>query len=147
MPTASKLVAAVIFAVLGFAAVDALAAHLPEGTSVGWLREITTIIGALVGWFTLGSRGKLNSYGDALGAGLRTNVYTVFWTLLLVSISLMIKRSMGSRYDGPIEAVLGIFDIMQVQARLLLQVDVMVILVLGGALGGLATEWAGRRWT
>jgi hypothetical protein len=147
MPTASKLVAAVIFAGLGLAAVNTLLPHLAEGTRVGWLRQVAAIIGAVLGWTTIGAAGRLNRYGEAAGAGLRTVVYMVFWTLLLASVYLMIQGSMRGQYPGPVEAVLGVFDIMQAQGRLLLEADVLLVLTLGGLFGGLATEWAARRWT
>jgi hypothetical protein len=50
-------------------------------------------------------------------------------------------------YDGPMEAVLGVFEIMLDYGRMMLQPDVLGVLAVGGILGGMLAEWAGRRWS
>jgi len=45
MPTASKLAAAVVFAVVAFLTLHTLIPHLPEGTQLGYAREISAAIG------------------------------------------------------------------------------------------------------
>jgi hypothetical protein len=146
MPTASKLAAAVAFALVAFFAANAFVGHMPKGSNPGWLREISALTGALVGWLTIGRHGAGRGLVDASGAGIRTAVLTTFWVLLGFSIYLMIRKSMRMMYDGPLEAVLGTFDVMIEQGKQMGQVDFLAILGLGGALGGIFTGWAGRRW-
>lgn len=146
MPTASKLVAAACFALLGFIAAQAFIGHLPEGTVVGFFREFTAVIGFAVGWFVMGNLTR-QGYGPAIGSGVRTSLTMVFWALLVFSIYLMIKKSMRMMYDGPMEAVVGVFSVMLDHGKLLLAPDMAIILLGGGAMAGVLAEWAGRRWS
>jgi hypothetical protein len=146
MPTAAKLLAAVAFAIVAYLTAFALVPHFPEGTQIGLFREISAVIGFAVGWFVMGNLvGK--GYGEAAGSGIRTSVTVVFWALLLFSIYLMVKKSMKMAYDGPMEAVLGIFELMLEYGQIMLVPDVLGVLVVGGILGGMLAEWAGRRWS
>lgn len=146
MPTASKIVAAVMFAL-----VAALAAHLfipalPEGTQVNLFREISGAVGFAVGWFVMGKlAGK--GYVDAAGSGIRTSVTILFWLLLGFSAYTMVMRSTKMLYDGPMEAVLAIFDLMIYYGKFLAEPAAPVALLVGGVVGGVVTEWAGRRWS
>ena len=146
MPTAAKLIAAVVFAIVALIAAITFVPHMPEGSQIGLFRELTAVIGFLVGWFVMGDLvGK--GYGEAAGSGLRTSVTVVFFTLLGFSIYLMVKRSYKMVYDGPMDAVLGGFQLMMEYGQMMLVPDVLGVLAVGGALGGVVTEWAGRRWS
>ena len=146
MPTAAKLTAAVAFALLAFIAADTFVKHLPEGTALGFFREITAAIGFVVGWIVMGALAG-HGYREAIGHGIRTSITVVFWALLGFSIYFMIQKSMHMMYDGPMEAVLGIFDLMLEYGKKLVALDMAVVLFGGGALAGLVTEWAGKRWS
>lgn len=146
MPTAAKLIAAVAFAMVAFVAAATFVPHLPEGSQIGLFREITAAIGFAVGWFVMGSLTG-QGYGPAAGSGMRTAVTLVFFTLLGFSIHLMVKKSYKMLYDGPMEAVLAVFEIMLDYAQMMIQPDVLGVLAVGGVLGGVAAEWAGRRWS
>lgn len=146
MPTASKLVAA-----LAFAMVAALAAHLfipamPEGTQVKYFREISAAIGFACGWHVMG-RAAGKGYVEAINMGVITSIITLFWCLLGFSIYFMILKSTKMMYDGPMEAVLGVFEFMLDYGKLLAAPATPVVLAVGGALAGLLTEAAGRRWS
>lgn len=146
MPTAAKLIAAVVFAMLGFVAAATFVPHMPEGSQIGLFRELTAVIGFIIGWFVMG--GLVGSgYGEAAGSGLRTSVTITFFTLLFFSIYLMVKQSFKMVYDGPMDAVLGVFEFMLKYGQMMLVPDVLAVLALGGILGGLVAEWAGRRWS
>ena len=145
MPTAAKLVAAVCFAAVGWLAANAHIPALTPGAAVGAFREITALIGLLIGWALMGNLvGK--GYGEAAGSGLRTSVTLVFFALLGFSTYHMILQSTKMVYDGPMDAVLGIFDFMMENGRAMLTVGVLGTLGIGGMLGGMAAEWASRRW-
>lgn len=145
MPTASKLAAAVAFALVAFLTLHTLVPHLPEGTQLGYAREISAAIGFLVGWLILG-RATGRGYKDAVNSGLVTAVAVVFWALLSFSIYLMIRKSMRMMYDGPMEAVLGVFELMLEYGRTMLVPDVLGVLLVGGVLGGIFAEWASKQW-
>ena len=146
MPTASKLVAAVAYALLGFLAAQTFVKYLPEGTPLGYFREMTAAIGFIVGWLVMG---KLNrkGYREAINTGLVTALILVFWTLLAFSLYFMLRKSMRMMYDGPMEAVLGIFQLMFDYGKMLVQPDMIGVILIGGIVAGLVTEWAGKRWS
>ncbi len=145
MPTAAKLVAALVFAAVAFLGASVYVPHLPEGTQARWFPAGSAVIGALVGWLVMGplaGRGLV----AAMGYGLRASATIVFWTGLLFSGREMILRSLNMRYDGPMEAVVGIFDIALDYGRLLGDPQILAVLGLGGIVGGIASELSSRRW-
>ncbi|MBK6466453.1 MAG: TrgA family protein [Rhodobacter sp.] len=145
MPTAAKLVAALCFAVVGWLAANAHIPALGENAAFGAFREISAFLGIIVGWRLMGSRVG-QSYSDAVGSGLLTSIALVFFSLLGFSTYMMIKQSTKMVYDGPMEAVLGIFQYMMENAQAMLTPGVLGILIIGGGLGGYLSEWTARRW-
>jgi hypothetical protein len=118
---------------------------MPEGTQFGWFSEITAAIGLLCGWIVMGGlvgRG----YAEAAASGVRVSVTITFWALLGFSIYEMVLRSTKLRYDGPMEAVLAAFALMLDYGSYLGTVAIIGTLAAGGVLGGLAAEFARRRW-
>jgi hypothetical protein len=146
MPTAPKVFAAVFFAALAALAAHLFIPTLPEGTQVRMFRELSGVIGFFCGWFIMGpatGRGR----AEAINRGLVTAVAILFWAMLLFSIYLMVRKSTRMMYDGPMDAVLGVFDMMLEYGVLLKNPATPVALVLGGVLGGLVTDAVGRRWS
>ena len=81
------------------------------------------------------------------GAGIRTSAVLLFYALLVHSIYQMLVLSTRNRYDGPMDALVGIFE--QASAYGLMavtSVTVMGILLVGGVLAGWFSEWAAQRW-
>ena len=146
MPTAPKIVAAVLFAIVAGLAAHLFIPALPEGTQVKLFREISAAVGFFVGWRVMGRlTGK--GYVDAAGSGVRTSVTILFWLLLGFSIYTMVKRSTKMLYDDPMEAVTGVFDLMLYFGKFLAEPATPVALLIGGVMGGVVTEWASRRWS
>lgn len=145
MPTAAKLMASVAFALTGFLAAEAFKLGMPPGMRFGPFSLVIAAIGFICGWRIAG---RLAGYGytASIGYGLRTSVTLAFWGLLLYSTERMIARSLDMLYDGPIEAVLGVFQLMVELGEKVLTVEVLTVLAVGGVLGGVAAEWGARRW-
>ena len=146
MPTASKLVAAVVFALLGAVAAQTFIKHLPKGTPLGHFLEITAAIGFIVGWLVMGKLTR-KGYREAINSGMVTALILVFWALLVFSLYFMLKKSTRMMYDGPMEAVLGVFQLMFDYGKMLLVPDMLGVIIVGGMVAGLVTEWAGKRWS
>jgi hypothetical protein len=145
MPTAAKLVASVLFALLSFFIADLYAQGITDGTRTTYLLPGCAAIGLICGWRVMGRLvGK--GMGDALGSGIRTALTIVFFALLLFSIYDMVVTSTKGLYDGPMEAVLAIFDIMLSYGRGLVTPELIGTILVGGGLAGMATEWVDRRW-
>lgn len=145
MPTAAKLVSAVLFALLGFFIADLYAKGITTGARTTWLREGATVISLLCGWRVMGVLvGKGNT--AAIGSGVRTALTAVFFTLLTFSIYEMVVISTKGRYDGPMEAVLAVFEIIVEKGQGLLTPEIIGSMLVGAALAGIAAEATSRRW-
>ena len=145
MPTGAKLVAAVCFAIVGWLAAEAYIPQLPEDTRTGYFREIMAVLGFVLGWMTLGPNvGR--GYADAASIGMRTSFLLVFWGLLGMSIYFMVRRSTRMIYDNAGDAALDVPMLMLQYAGLMGSVPLIAVLAVGGAIGGVLTEFAGRRW-
>ncbi|MFN5998897.1 MAG: TrgA family protein [Paracoccaceae bacterium] len=145
MPTGAKLVAAICFAVVGWILANYYAMNMPDASAAGRIREGAAVVGALVGWKVMGpSVGQ--GYVDAAGAGIKTAVVLAVVALFLLSLSEMLDNSVKMRYDGALDAIVDIFETMAMRSRALLSLGVFGTILLGGIIGGLLTENAGRRW-
>lgn len=145
MPTAAKLFAALAFALLAFFAADIVKPHLPEGTQFGNFSFYCALVGLVAGWRVMGpAAGK--GWWPSANAGVRTAAATVAIALLIFSIYQMLVLAFRRAYDGPMEAVVGIFSVGVDYFVHLLAWDVLAVLIIGGALAGMMSEWAARRW-
>lgn len=144
MPTAAKLVAAVIFAIVGAIAAHLYLPTLPEGTPPGYLRETAAGVGLVCGWRIMGRRaGK--GMGEAAGSGVVTAVCMLFWVMLLFAVYTMIRRSMRLLYDGPMDALLGVMSVMYDYGLNLAAPATPVALLVGGIIGGWLVEMTYKR--
>ncbi|SNX69325.1 hypothetical protein SAMN05878503_103314 [Cereibacter ovatus] len=146
MPTAAKLFAALAFAALGFLAGGLFGQQLPEGTPTATFGPAAALIGLICGWRISGALAG-RGFGVAMGTGVRTAVTILFWGLLAYSIQIMLIRAMRKLYHGPMEALVGVVDLMLDHARLALAPELLAALLVGGFVGGALAEWAGRRWS
>jgi hypothetical protein len=145
MPTAAKLVSAALFAALGFFVADLYAQGITTGERTTWLHEVAAAVSLICGWRVMGVLvGKGNS--AAIGSGIRTSLTAVFFTLLGFAIYEMVLTSTKGRYDGPMDAVLAVFEIIVELGQGLLTPEIIGTLLIGGALGGIAAEATSRRW-
>jgi hypothetical protein len=144
MPTAAKLLSAVLFAALAYLVADLYVPGMEGSPVVGFLREGCAFIGMLCGWLVMGRLVGKGMYAAA-GSGFRTSATILFWCLLSFSVLEMIKQSTKKIYDGPMEALLAIFDIMIKYGTFALRAEVLVTLAVGGMLGGVLAEWISRR--
>ncbi len=54
---------------------------------------------------------------------------------------------MNLRYGGPMEAVVGVFDLMIEYVQPMASVKMGAVLLVGGSLAGAISEWTDRRWS
>lgn len=145
MPTAARLVAAILFAIVALFAAEAYKPELPEGMAVGALTPVAVLVGLGCGWMVMG---RLVGHGmvTSAGQGLRTSLTIVLWVLGIFCIREMLIKSTRLQYDGPLEAIVGIFQLMMEYAGTALTVPVVGVLVVGGMLAGMVAEFAHSRW-
>ena len=82
----------------------------------------------------------------AMGFGLRTMGQAVLLVVMVFSIFQAVLRSAKLRCDGPMEAVLGMFQFALDPLGKMATAPVIGTLLHGGILGGVAAERANRRW-
>jgi hypothetical protein len=145
MPTAAKLFGATAFAILGWISANIYANLMPEGAQTGLLREIVAFLGVIIGWRVAGA-GVGKGYYAAMGTGLRTGIVLIFFALLGFSIYEMVLQSMQMRYDNPLDAVLGVFDLMLDYGKVMLTTQMIGTLAIGSILGGWFAEFGSRHW-
>lgn len=146
MPTAAKLVAALLLAGLAWIGSEMYRPLMPPDTNFGWFNEVNLVLGLLCGWFVLGSRAG-HGYPESIGAGLTGLGALLFWALFVQSFNEMLKRALEKRYDGPVEGLVSIFEIGIDFGQYLLDGPLIGVLVGGSIVIGLIAEWASRRWS
>jgi hypothetical protein len=146
MPTAPKLIAAILFAALTWFVTDLVKPLLPVGTQMGLLSPINAVIGAFFGWRVIGARAG-HSLKASLGYGITTAAIIVFWCLLFWSAYRMTIQSTRMRYDGPIDALQDMFFMMFDYARLMFTGEIMGSLAIGALVFGWLTEQVARRYS
>ena len=147
MPTAGKLIGAVLFAALAWYVSELVKQYLPlEGAGATLLSPVNGFFGLVMGWRVMG-RHAGQGYMPALGFGLTTIFAITFWVLLIWSAYEMIKRAVRGRYDGPVEALLAMSDLMIENAVFLLEPQVLGTAVAGSLVLALVTEFFARRWS
>ncbi len=145
MPTAARFIAALIFAFLGYLIAGYVKPLLPEGQPTPYLYPVSIIVPALSAWKVVGrliGRGWTN----AINTGIYGMAVALFFTLLTFAIGEMVKRSMRLQYDGPMDAIVGMFGIVLEYGALLLTSQILGLILIGGAVTGLIAEWAERKW-
>lgn len=145
MPTAARLFAAIAMALVAFFAAEVIKPLRPDQTQWGHFTSVCIGFGVLVGWFDLGRlAGK--GYGAAITNGVRSSAVLVFWCMLVFSIREMLLRSTSNRYKGVSEALEGTFVIVADFGASVLRFEPLVVLIVGGILAALMSEWASKRW-
>jgi hypothetical protein len=145
MPDAARLASALSLALLAFIVSGQIMPLMPEGTDFGWFTYINITLGVICGWVVMGRRAGKGTTA-AINNGLTGMVALVFWALFVQGCYEMIRLAMRNRYDGPIEALTAIFKIGLDYALDVLVLHVIITLLIGGILSGLAAEYAKKKW-
>lgn len=145
MPTSAKLAAAVLFAALAWWVSELAKPLFPEGTDLGLFAEYNAAIGAVIGWRVAGARAR-TTWPNAVAYGLTAAAGTVILTLLLYSTMIMLSQSTRKVYEGPVEALVDVVRLMLENTRFIGTPEILATLIVGGVLGGLATEWVARNY-
>ena len=146
MPTAARLTAAICFGALGLAFAYMSAQYFAEARQPSYWYPLSGGVGLLAGWIVVGSRvGR--GYTAGMANGITGGVTVLFWVFFLMSFADMIQKSMRNAYDGPVEAVVGVFEIMGEYALQFAYIELGVLMFVGSIVGGYITEFVGRRWS
>lgn len=146
MPTMGRLVGAILFAGLAWYTSLLIIPLFPVGTNLGLFQEVNTFFGLIAGWTVAGSRAGLG-YVAAFSYGLTALVAMVVMALFFNSSVVMVEQSLRKRYDGPGEAVTDVFQMFVDHAIMMATPEIIGTLLIGGIVGGLVTEFFGRRFS
>ncbi|MEB8388501.1 TrgA family protein [Rhodobacteraceae bacterium KMM 6894] len=146
MPTAARLVAALSLGGLAWLASDMVRPLMPPETAFGWFNYVNLALGLLCGWFIMGSRAG-RGYTEAFGNGLTGVLALIFWAFFAQSFNLMLKQALDKKFEGPVEAIVAIFDNALDYAQFLGDAMLIGTLLGGGIICGFLAEFAARRWT
>jgi len=147
MPTAAKLVSAIAFALIGWFAGRAYIAILPEGQTAALVAPVAAGVGLFQGWFTMGRHVTGQLIMD-LGTGLRSSVQIAFFVVLIFGLLEMFDRSTRLRYDGPGEAVIAAMELfLEYGLSVILAMNTLAILAIGGMAAGILAGLVARRWS
>ncbi len=145
MPTAARMITAIIFAGLAYYTSNIAKTLLPEGTAVGVFTQWAMFVSALCAWKVIG-----RLIGRGYKASINTGIYAMgvamFFVTLMFSIVEMVKRSMKFQYDGPMDAIVNMFGIGLEYGVMFLDPRIGVTLLVRGILAGIIGEWAENRW-
>lgn len=145
MPTGAKLLGAILFAITGAVAAWIGIPGLPDGRQPGLLIPIATLSGVYFGWTLAGARPGA-TMRQSLVLSLRTVVLMFVATLFLVAGEEAYQRSIKLRYNGPVEAVTDIANLMIYFGKMAYQPPVLTVMFGGIVIGAIFVSWAGRVW-
>jgi len=146
MPTAGRLVAAIVFAALMYYVSLLTIERMEEGTAPQLYAEINAAIAAVLGWIVAGSRARAPWLG-AISYGLTAMVAILFWTLFAHSFVEMVKGAMRGNYGASAtDAVVDVFRLMMEGGILMLTPMISGVVVGGAIVAGLITEFFARRF-
>ncbi|WP_457646490.1 TrgA family protein [Profundibacter sp.] len=145
MPSAIRLAGLVVFATMGWVISEMIIPLMPEGKNPGWFSIYNAILGGILGWKMM-KPAVTRSPSGPLGAGITTAVALVFWGLFFYALAEMLKQSMRMRYDGPVEAVVNIFQIMMEYGVMIATPAIIITALVFGALGGVFCGAVAKRW-
>lgn len=145
MPTAGRLTAAIAFAVIGAYVAFLISPLFEQDKEPSWWIPLCVLAGIWSGWVVVGSRAG-RGYSSGIGNGITGIAAFIFWVLFLMSFADMIKRSLRKTYEGPVEAVVNVFELMSEYMFAFWSPTLIGIIVLCGVGGGLFSEFFAKRF-
>ena len=145
MPTAGRLAAALTFFIYGWYIALEAAIFFPEGNPPSYVIPLSIFVGVLVGWMVVGSRAG-RGYMAAIGNGLTGAAAYTFWMIFLISFYNMIRKSLRRLYDGPMDAITDVFNLMLEQALAFYDIPLIVSVIVGGVFCAMIAEYFAKRY-
>jgi hypothetical protein len=145
MPTAARLVAAIMLAILAWFISELIRPLMPEGTPFGRFNEVNAFIGLCVGWTVIGRRAG-RGLVPGINNGLTGTAVLFIWGLGVHASYEMFRQAMRNRYDGAMEALTGIFVLASEFGAMIFTPTVLIPAVIGAVVVGLSADFAASRW-
>lgn len=145
MPTAGRLAGAVFLAVLAYIVSVMCQPLFPDDNIPDQWMLYNVGMGIIIGWVVMGPRSG-GGFGAAIGIGLTGAILWAFWALFVHSFRDMINESFRKTYDGAVEALVDIFQILIEYGALLGSGPVIGALLGGGIVVGILTDVFARNF-
>uniref|UniRef100_UPI00404857D8 TrgA family protein n=1 Tax=Yoonia sp. TaxID=2212373 RepID=UPI00404857D8 len=144
MPTAARLTAAILFAIVGYFIFTAMVPSFGDDVIPRYLLPLSIGTGLWSGWVLCGP----NAHGvrSGVGTGFTAIVGMVFLIMFILSFVQMIQLSLRRRYDGPMEAIVDVFTLMYENVMMFATPEMGVTLLAGGFIAGFLTGVMGKRY-
>lgn len=146
MPTAGRLSAAVFFFIFGWHVALEATPFFPDGVAPWFMLPVSITVAVLVGWVVVGSRAG-GGYFSAIGIGITAAVTYAIWYLFVMCFEEMISRALRRSYDGPIEGLVDVFDLMLDLGARLADQNLLITIVAGAIICALISEYFGKRYS
>lgn len=146
MPTAGRLAGAVVFFLFGWYIGGIAGPFFPEERPPGYLVPLCAFVGLVVGWRVCGSRAGKGAAG-AVSNGLTTTAAFSFCVLGALSFGAMMQNALRNRYDGPMDAIVGMFELMLEQGLAFLDIPFLATIIGGGIICAMIAEFFGKRFS
>ncbi len=145
MPTFGKLTAAVLFAALAYYVSLDVQALFIEERPLPTLAYWNVLFGAICGWRIGGARAGQGATG-AIGYGLTATAALAATALFFHSGAEMIKRSLRNQYDGPVEGIISIMELMLDFGQRIATPEILAMSFGGGVAIAIVADFVGRRY-
>ncbi|MHA6325818.1 TrgA family protein [Roseivivax sp. CAU 1753] len=145
MPTAPKLVAALLLAALAYAASEMIKPMLPSSTVFGWFSEVDALVGFFLGWRLIGARAG-GGTSAAITNGITGTTMMVLSCLFVQSVNTMVEDSLERKFDNIFEAINSTIANFIEYGAYVLTPNVLGLLVLGAIIVGIAVEISSHYW-
>ncbi|MEH6646285.1 TrgA family protein [Sulfitobacter sp.] len=145
MPTAARLVAGILLAVLGWILSDLIRPLLPDGTDFGWFNFVNAFLGLCIGWVVMGRRAG-RGVVSAINNGVTGVAVLFIYGIAVHSCYEMFRLALLNRYDSPMEAITAIFLIASEFGLMIATFPVIITATIGALVVGLLTDSAAKRW-
>ncbi|WP_328593223.1 TrgA family protein [Tritonibacter aquimaris] len=145
MPTATRMIAAILLAFLAFVVSGQVMPLLPEGTDFGYFTHVNMGLAIVVGWVYMGRRVG-DGFVPALNNGLTGVALLVLFALFAQGAWEMFRMANRNFYDGPFEALGAIFEIALDFFFVIAVPKIWATLIVGGCMIGLVAENISKRW-
>jgi hypothetical protein len=146
MPTAGRLAGAVIFALFGWYLGGIMSPFFPNERPPDYIIQLCALVGLFIGWKVCGSRAG-QGYRLAVSNGLTSTGAFAFVVLGALAFNEMLNNAMRNRYDGPMDAIVGMFGLMLEQGQRFLDIPFLTTVVVGGIICAFIAEFFGKRFT
>lgn len=145
MPTAPKLVAALLFALLTWVVSGLVKQQMPEGTQAAYLAAVNGFLALILGWRITGSRAG-DGMVSAVGVGITTVFAIAFYSVLAWAAWEMQEKAWKMVYGTPVDALQDMTALMVDYGQLMLDPGVLGTMFIGGIIVAMLTEVSARRW-